>query len=51
VFYQPAAVQPGRPRGIGKAVVEGDSFYTIAADANEEIFSVKRYKMMWRRAD
>jgi hypothetical protein len=39
------------PRGISKAVVAGDSFYTVEADAAEEIFSVKRYKMMWRRAD
>jgi hypothetical protein len=38
-------------REIGKAMVEGDSFYTIEADAAEEIFSVKRYKMIWGTAD
>jgi len=39
------------PRGIGRALAEGDHFYTIEADAPEEIFSVKRYKVIWGRAD
>lgn len=39
------------PRGIGKALAEGNYFYTIEADAAEEVFSVKRYKMIWGKAD
>jgi hypothetical protein len=30
-----------------RALVRGDYFYTIEADADEENFWVKRYKIVW----